>query len=191
MCGEAEGYVDSSNNISWIPDAAYINVGNVTTVDYLEVGGGGRRRSPVRFFPDSLKRKCYKLPLNNHSNSNSNNNNASSSLVLIRTQFVYKNYDGLNKPPSFSVSLGRAITTTVNLANVDPWIEEFIWPVDKDILLLCLHSIFAGGFPVISTIELRPLPQGAYSIISLADFPSKLLRKSYRINSGYIDGALR
>lgn len=186
MCGEAEGYVDSSNNISWIPDAAYINIGNITTVDSSSQsssgGGGGGRRLPVRFFPDSLKRKCYKLPLNN---------NVSSSLVLVRTQFVYKNYDGLNKPPSFSVSLGRAITTTVNLANMDPWIEEFIWPVDKHILLLCFHSIFGGGFPVISTIELRPLPQGAYTIISLADFPSKLLRKSYRINSGYIDGSLR
>ncbi|KAL3531111.1 hypothetical protein ACH5RR_010433 [Cinchona calisaya] len=176
-CGGTMSYVDSSN-ISWIPDGAYINAGNMTTVDfYLE--GSSSSRLPVRFFPDSLVSKCYRLPIKNVS-----------SLVLVRTQFVYKNYDGLYKPPAFSVSLGRAMTTTVNLANTDPWTEEFTWPVDKDTLSLCFHSTPGGGYPVISSLEIRPLPQGAYSS-GLADFPSKLLRKSYRINSGYIDGSLR
>ncbi|KAK4366194.1 hypothetical protein RND71_014074 [Anisodus tanguticus] len=169
-CGGNTTYVNSSN-ITWTPDGAYISAGNMTTVNFLE--GSSSTTLPVRFFPDSPLRKCYKIPVKNVS-----------SLVLVRTKFVYKNYDGHNKPPVFSVSLGRAITTTVNLTNTDPRIEEFVWPVDKDILSLCFHSFQDGGFPVISSLELRPLPQGAYNN-ALGDFPDKLLRKCYRVNCGY------
>ncbi|PHT38332.1 putative LRR receptor-like serine/threonine-protein kinase [Capsicum baccatum] len=95
-CGGNTTYVDSSN-ITWTPDGAYISVGNMTTVDFLEDSSSSTL--PVRFFPDSPIRNCYKIPLKNVS-----------SLVLVRTQFVYKNYDGHNKPPAFSVSRGRAIT---------------------------------------------------------------------------------
>ncbi|KAF3671435.1 hypothetical protein FXO38_06584 [Capsicum annuum] len=95
-CGGSTTYVDSSN-ITWTPDGAYISVGNMTTVDFLEDSSSSTL--PVRFFPDSPIRNCYKIPLKNVS-----------SLVLVRTQFVYKNYDGHNKPPAFSVSRGRAIT---------------------------------------------------------------------------------
>lgn len=103
---------------------------------------------------------------------------------------MYKNYDGLAKPPVFSVSLGTAMITTVNLAHTDPWIEEFVYQGNKDMLPLCFHSIPNGGFPVISSVELRPLPRDAYATAS-GDWSSKLLRKSYRINCGYVDGPLR
>lgn len=169
-------YVDSSN-VSWTPDGYYVTKGNMTSVVFPE--GTSSTSLSVRFFPESTGRNCYRLPLQN-----------TSSLVLVRTQFVYKNYDGLTKPPVFSVSLGTAITATVNLAHTDPWIEEFIWPANKDVLPLCFHSIPNGGFPVISSLELRPLPPGAYST-ALGDWSSKLLRKSYRINCGYVDGSLR
>ncbi|KAH6803550.1 Leucine-rich repeat protein kinase family protein [Perilla frutescens var. frutescens] len=175
-CGGNMNYVDSSN-VSWTPDGYYVTKGNMTSVVFPE--GTSSTSHSVRFFPDSSGRNCYRLPLQN-----------TSSLVLVRTQFVYKNYDGLAKPPIFSVSLGTAITTTVNLAHTDPWIEEFIWTANKDVLPLCFHSIPNGGFPVISSLELRPLPPGAYST-ALGDWSSKLLRKSYRINCGYVDGPLR
>ncbi|KAL0436154.1 UNVERIFIED_CONTAM: putative LRR receptor-like serine/threonine-protein kinase [Sesamum radiatum] len=166
-----------SSNISWTPDGYYVTIGNMSTVVFPE--GTSSTSLPVRFFPDSAGRKCYRLPIQN-----------TSSLVLVRTQFVYKNYDGLGKPPVFSVSLGTAMTTTVNLAHTDPWIEEFIWPANKDVLPLCFHSIPNGGFPVISSLELRPLPSGAY-VSAFGDSNDKLLRKSYRINCGYNDGPLR
>ncbi|KAL2488173.1 putative LRR receptor-like serine/threonine-protein kinase [Forsythia ovata] len=173
-CGGTTSYVDSYN-ISWIPDADYISTGNITSVE-----GASSFRLPVRFFPDSQGRNCYRLPPITNVTS----------LVLVRTQFVYKNYDGLGKPPVFSVSLGTAMVTTVNLTRTDPWIEEFIWPANKEVLPLCFHSTPNGGFPVISSLELRPLPQGAYNT-ALGDSIYKLLRKSYRINCGYTDGSLR
>lgn len=119
------------------------------------------------------------------------NYTSSSSLILIRPTFVYKNYDGLQQPPLFLVSLNRAISATINLSFKDPWIEEFIWqPKNKEILSLCLNSIPNGGFPVISTIEIRPIPQRAY-YNGMEDFANKLIRKRYRINCGYTNGSIR
>lgn len=175
-CGGTTNYVNSSN-ISWTSDGAYINTGNTTTIDYVD--GTSSIRAPVRFFPDSQGRTCYRLPVKNLS-----------SLVLVRAKFLYKNYDGLNKPPSFYVSLGTAVTSTINLASDDPRIEEFVWPIIKDTILFCLHQIPDGGSPVISSLEIRPLPQGAYRN-GTGVSPNKLLRKIYRINSGYTNGSIR
>ncbi|KAM7521816.1 hypothetical protein LguiA_011718 [Lonicera macranthoides] len=175
-CGGTTSFVDSSN-ISWVSDDTYMTSGNTTTVDFIQ--GASTSRYPLRFFPDSQSRQCYRLPIKNVS-----------SLFLVRTQFMYKNYDGLAKPPRFSVSLGTAISTTVNLRNADPWTEEFIWPVNKDILPLCLHSIPDGGFPVISSLEVRPLPQGAYNS-GIGESPNMLLRKRYRVNCGCTNWSMR
>ncbi|GAV70692.1 Pkinase domain-containing protein/Malectin_like domain-containing protein/LRR_8 domain-containing protein [Cephalotus follicularis] len=176
-CGGTTSFLDSFN-ISWVSDGEYISTGNITTIDYID--GFSSSSVPVRFFPDSKGRECYRLPVKNVS-----------SLILVRAQFAYKNYDRLGKPPAFSVSLGTAITSTVNLTTNDPWTEEFVWPVDKDILSFCLIAIPDSGYPVISSLEVRPLPQGAYQT-GIGDCPYKSsLRKCYRINSGYMDGSLR
>lgn len=104
---------------------------------------------------------------------------------------MYKNYDGLGRPPAFSVSLGTAISSTIiNLTTADPWTEEFIWPINKDTISFCLHSIPDGGLPIISSLEIRPLPQGSYKS-GIGESPYKLLRKFYRINCGYMNGSLR
>ncbi|XP_022960256.1 probable LRR receptor-like serine/threonine-protein kinase At5g48740 [Cucurbita moschata] len=173
-CGGTTTFTDSSN-ISWIPDIDYIGTGNTSIIDKGK--GGSFSTGHVRFFPDTRARKCYKLPLKNGSSS-----------VLIRAQFVYKNYDKLGKPPAFAVSIGTAITTNVNLTSHDPWTEEFVWPVNKETVSFCLHSIPEGGSPLISSVELRPLPRGAYDDGLL---PNQALRKSYRINCGYTNGSLR
>lgn len=175
-CGGTTTFTDSSN-ISWIPDTDYIGSGNTSTIDNDDDRSTFSSGHYVRFFPDPRARKCYKLPLKN-----------SSSSVLIRAVFVYKNYDKLGKPPAFSVSIGTAITSNVNLSFNDPWIDEFVWKVDKEIVSFCLHSIPESGYPLISSLELRPLPRGAYDGGLL---PNQALRKSYRINCGYTNGSLR
>ncbi|MBA0737334.1 hypothetical protein Gogos_010804 [Gossypium gossypioides] len=177
-CGGARTYVDSSN-ITWVSDDTYINTGNITTINYVEDSGTYSSNVPLRFFPESQRRNCYKLPVEN-----------TSSMVLVRAQFMYKNYDRHWKPPAFLVSLGTAITSTVNLTNKDPWIEEFIWPVSKASLSFCLNAIPSSGSPVISSLEVRPLPRGAYRS-GMEGFSNKSLRKRYRINSGYTNGSLR
>ncbi|KAF2532501.1 hypothetical protein F2Q70_00032115 [Brassica cretica] len=128
-------------NISWVSDNDYIETGNTTTVTYIE--GTSTSTVPIRFFPNSQSRQCYKLPVRKKDLSS----------VLIRTTFVYRNYDSQNQPPAFRVSLGRSVTSTVDLRTKDPWIEELVWPVNKDSLSLCLLAVKGRGIPVISSLE--------------------------------------
>lgn len=175
-CGGTTNYTDTAG-VSWIPDSEYISLGNITSIKYTE--NNSSSNVSARYFPVSQGRKCYRIPIRNIS-----------SLVLVRAQFVYKNYDGLGKPPAFSVSLGTATVGTVDLAKNDPLIEEFVWPVSKDTLSFCLLSVKRKGSPVISSLEVRPLPQGAYTS-GVEDFPNRSLKKNYRINCGYTNGTLR
>lgn len=176
-CGGKTSFVDSSS-IKWEPDENYTNTGNTTTVTYI--ADTSSSQVPIRFFPKFPKRNCYRLPIKSTLSS-----------ILVRTRFIYQNYDGLAKPPSFYISLETAASTnTINLTNTDPWIEEFIWPVKKEVLSLCLLSIPGAGFPVISTLEVRPIPRGAYST-GLEDFTKQFLRKTYRIDCGSNTSSLR
>ncbi|MCL7024564.1 hypothetical protein MKW94_027394 [Papaver nudicaule] len=176
-CGGTSSFTDSTN-IAWVPDNAYVTTGNTTNLNVMD--GTSISSVPLRFFPNSRDvRACYKLPMQNMS-----------AQVLVRPQFFYKNYDGVQKPPVFRVSLGTAYVTTVNLSCSDPWIEEFIWPVTKETLSFCLHALPGGGFPVISRLEIRPLPQGAYTS-GMTDSPNKSLRKMYRVNCGRNVGSIR
>ncbi|KAL1207445.1 putative LRR receptor-like serine/threonine-protein kinase [Cardamine amara subsp. amara] len=166
-------------NISWLSDNTYIETGNTTTVTYIN--GNSASSVPIRFFPDSRSRQCYKIPMSWKKDLSS---------VLIRATFVYRNYDSQNSPPAFQVSLGRRITTTVDLRTNDPWIEELVWPVNNDSVLLCLLAVKGRGIPVISSLEVRPLPLNAYRN-SLEGSSNIILRRSYRINSGYTNGTIR
>ncbi|KAI4329869.1 hypothetical protein MLD38_028204 [Melastoma candidum] len=175
-CGATSVYVDSSNNVTWVPDADYVTKGVTGNVNYV-LGTSSGSSSSLRFFPDSSasRRNCYKLPVKNLS-----------SLVLIRGRFVYKNYDGKGSPPRFSVSVETAVVGTVDLGRDDPWTEEFVWPRqngDKDEVSFCLIPIDGGGIPVISSVEVRPLPSGAYRNGS-GDGLENTLRKRYRIDCG-------
>lgn len=164
-CGAPSPFTDSSN-ISWVPDTPYIAAGSTTFTTSL---------TPLRFFPspEPDTRFCYRLSV------------ADLSLVLVRAYFLYGDYDGLDRPPSFTVSLGTAAAALVNLTQSDPSTEEFVWKVENATLPFCLHSISNGGTPVISSLEVRPLPEDAYKTTS-QNFVSALLRKRFRINCGYV-----
>ncbi|XP_017440844.1 probable LRR receptor-like serine/threonine-protein kinase At5g48740 isoform X1 [Vigna angularis] len=175
-CGGRTSFRDSSN-ISWVPDTTYVTTGKTTTITYSD--GSNSLNISARFFPNSRRRKCYRIPVNN-----------STTLVLVRAKFVYKNYDGLGKPPKFYVSIGTSIAAAINLAEDDPWSEEFLWTVNMDTLSFCLIAMPEGASPVISSLEIRPLPQGAYTN-GMTDFPNKLLKKSYRIDCGHSKDSIR
>ncbi|PKU61324.1 putative LRR receptor-like serine/threonine-protein kinase [Dendrobium catenatum] len=166
-CGGSTPFTDSFN-LSWVPDSPYINLGRAVP------------SLPLRFFAEPYSaRNCYRLAVGNLS------------LALIRTSFTYNNYDGKRSPPAFAVSLGSAMSAVVNLSHSDPWVEEFVWNVVGETLAFCLIPIPGAGFPVISSLEVRPLPAGAYGAGS-EELRDSLLRKRYRINCGYQDkGPLR
>ncbi|KAF8045826.1 hypothetical protein N665_4364s0001 [Sinapis alba] len=87
----------------------------------------------LRYFPDG-NRNCYTL------------NVTQGTTYLIRAQFVYGNYDGLNKYPSFDLYLGPNLWENIDLSVLvtNGTFREIIHkPVSKSSLQVCL---------------LRPLP---------------------------------
>ncbi|KAG0461086.1 hypothetical protein HPP92_021383 [Vanilla planifolia] len=161
-CGCSAPFTDSLN-LSWIPDSSYISVGRAFP------------SLPLRFFPDHHPtRKCYRFPVGNIS------------IALVRPSFAYKNYDGKDRPPVFAVSIGTATVAIVNLSRSDPWVEEFVWKVVGEMLTFCLISVPGSGSPVISSLEVRPIPAGSYGA-GFEVLTGSLLRKRYRINCGYQD----
>ncbi|GLJ07608.1 hypothetical protein SUGI_0070710 [Cryptomeria japonica] len=175
QCGANENQTDAYN-ISWIPDDPYITTGNKSTVTFPS--GNSTVKTSLRFFPNSGDRICYSMSAQN------------SRPILVRSTFIYKNYDGFKNPPSFKVFLGRTKPTQVNLSVSDPWVEEFITAENGDTLSLCLIATEGGGAPLISSLEFRPLPANAYSN-GTGPNSNKMLRKMFRINCGYTTKMLR
>uniref|UniRef100_M8BB05 Malectin-like domain-containing protein n=1 Tax=Aegilops tauschii TaxID=37682 RepID=M8BB05_AEGTA len=90
-------YVDSTTELSYAPDAAFIDAGSNhnISVEYMKPQSLlSKRYHDLRRFPDGT-RNCYTLR----------------SLVpglkyLIRATFLYGNYDGLNGMPLFDLHIG-------------------------------------------------------------------------------------
>lgn len=174
-CGASANYTDAFN-IPWVPDDPYVTTGNKSTVTFRD--GNSTIKTTLRFFPGSENQNCYNIALQKNSP------------ILVRSTFIYKNYDGFNKPPVFQVSLGITAIAKVNLSISDPWVEEFISAEIQDKLSFCLLSIPGGRTPLISSLEVRSLPASAYSSGTGVN-SDKLLRKRIRINCGYTAKILR
>ncbi|MQL97367.1 hypothetical protein Taro_030061 [Colocasia esculenta] len=137
-CGGGTANFIGPPGLSWIPDSGYVGSGNTSTVNFPDGSSSASLQVPLRFFPSSLPsaRNCYRLPVPN------------ATLVLVRAYFYYKDYDGNGSPPIFQVSLGTAVSAIVNLTKSDPWSEEFVWPVNKDTLSLCLLPVVDASFNI-------------------------------------------
>ncbi|KAK7261756.1 hypothetical protein RIF29_28075 [Crotalaria pallida] len=103
----------------------------------------------LRSFPEGI-RNCYKI------------NITRGSKYLIRANFLYGNYDGLNKLPKFDLLLGANWWATVNIeVAIDYQFNEIIHIPSLDYVQICLANTGAGT-PFISSIELRTLKNITY-----------------------------
>lgn len=103
----------------------------------------------LRYFPDGI-RNCYNLSV------------MQDTKYLIRTVFVYGNYDGLNASPRFDLYLGPNIWRTVDAKLSGPGTaQEIIHITRSNILEICLVKT-GTSTPLISALELRPLPYDTY-----------------------------
>jgi len=140
-------YTDTSTHINYVSDANIINSGvretissEISTIQLL-------RR--LRSFPEG-KRNCYKI------------NVTRGSKYLIRTTFLYGNYDGRNMLPHFDLLLGANKWATVNINNAsNPQLEEIIHVPSLDYVQICLVDT-GHGTPFITTIEFRTLKNHTY-----------------------------
>ncbi|KAL8153403.1 hypothetical protein V2J09_011163 [Rumex salicifolius] len=109
----------------------------------------------VRSFPKGIK-NCYTLRPEQGKGSN----------YLIRTTFMYGNYDSLNIPPEFELHLGTDVWASVKLDNsTHVVVKEMIYTPTVDYLYVCLANV-GLGMPFISTLELRHLNSSIYNRVS-------------------------
>ncbi|MED6174844.1 hypothetical protein PIB30_072880 [Stylosanthes scabra] len=103
----------------------------------------------LRSFPDR-SRNCYKIDV------------ASATKYLIRANFLYGNYDGLNQLPQFDLHLGVNLWETVKLTNSSwSYSTEIIHTPSLDYVHICLVNT-GKGTPFISALELRMLDNKTY-----------------------------
>lgn len=142
-------YTELKTGIDYTSDANLINTGESGTIVPELKNNYQQQMWTVRSFPEG-KRNCYKI------------NITRASKYLIRTTFLYGNYDGKNKAPKFDLLLGANHWVTINISNASiPQVEEIIYVPPLDYVHICLVN--AGhGTPFISAIEFRTLKNDIY-----------------------------
>jgi len=172
-CGlPGPSYVDGTTNLTYHPDDAFTDAGekhNISQTEYKMLFGS------LRSFPDG-KRNCYTLRSLTAGNK-----------YLIRANFMYGNYDGLNKPPDFDLYIGVNFWQTV-----DGWTQEraaLTWEaivtVPDNFVQVCLVKT-SDTTPFISGLELRPLKSSMYPQVNATQGLSFLRRYNLGVTDNYV-----
>ncbi|XP_047147959.1 probable LRR receptor-like serine/threonine-protein kinase At1g51880 [Vigna umbellata] len=152
-CGAQAGvnYTKPSLDINYVSDADLINTGVSGKISSEKTSRRSSQRQlwRLRSFPEG-KRNCYKISV------------TKASKYLIRTSFLYGNYDGRNMLPQFDLLLGpnHWVTVTIFNASKDK-LKEIIHVPSMDYVQICLVDT-GNGTPFISVIELRTLKNDTY-----------------------------
>ncbi|CAA7404350.1 unnamed protein product [Spirodela intermedia] len=147
-CGlpDGSGYRENVTGITYVPDTQYVDAGETKTV---AAEGFARRYRTLRVFPEGA-RNCYNLrPVQ------------PGGKYLVRAGFFYGDYDGLQSPPEFELHIGVNARITIRLPFNDSRLYEVIAAAQEDAIWVCLVNTYKGT-PIISTIQLRRLPNFLY-----------------------------
>ncbi|KAF3787086.1 Serine/threonine-protein kinase 10 [Nymphaea thermarum] len=165
--GQVESFVQPGCNITYFSDSKLMKFGESKSFAYSNISKGVNYLLRLRTFPKG-NRNCYTLqPV------------TPGSKYLIRPQFLYGNFDGLNSFPQFDLYLENTFVHTVN----DSVMYEFIVKATRSYLTLCLCKTNERD-PFISAIDVRPLGDTIYPVVN-ATLALKLVR---RYNFGSFDG---
>ncbi|WCJ39655.1 Leucine-rich repeat protein kinase family protein [Euphorbia peplus] len=145
------GYTDSTTTLNYISDEPFVHSGIIKNIaPSLSTNNLDRQFLYVRSFPEG-ERNCYNVSL------------TKGSKYLIRSSFLYGNYDGLSQFPVFDLYLGPNKWVTVQIVNASaPVDKEIIHTPVLDYIHVCLVNIRTGT-PFISVLEIRPLKITTYS----------------------------
>jgi hypothetical protein len=168
--------VDDATKLSYAPDAAFTDAGSNSNISAEYITPTlAKRYLNVRSFPDGA-RNCYTL-----------RSIVAGLKYLLRAEFKYGNYDGLNRPPVFDLYAGVNFWSRVNVSSPDG-VErlEAIFVVPDDYVHVCLVNT-GSGTPFISALELRPLKSSIYPQANATQGLALL----GRINFGQADAIVR
>lgn len=167
-CGGTENFTDDIG-LEWVPDKQFVHgkTANVSVPNEKR-----KQYTSVRYFPADNKRKyCYTL------------NVTTRNRYLVRTSFLYGNFDGSDAYPVFDISIGASYWSTVLISNNESGTiinKEAVYLASSDTVSVCLYNAKTGR-PFISTIELRQFNDSLYRTEYETQFFMSL---SARINSG-------
>lgn len=102
----------------------------------------------LRFFPNRTQENCYIVP--------TTSSRSAISAYIVRAGFLYGNYDGLSKPPTFDLKIDGVNWATVNSSSVDdgvPLYQEIIYVAHGAAIKICLVETREGEVPFISSLE--------------------------------------
>ncbi|KAJ4979914.1 hypothetical protein NE237_010694 [Protea cynaroides] len=164
-CGGKENFTDDLG-LYWISDdqfiygeTANIFVANETRKQYMT----------LRHFPADNRKYCYTL------------NVTTRTRYLVRTTFLYGNFDNNNVYPKFDLSFGATHWSTIVISDANTVeVQELIFLASFSTISVCLSNATTGK-PFISTLELRQFNDSVY----YTDFENQFfLSTSARINFG-------
>ncbi|GLJ45715.1 hypothetical protein SUGI_0962080 [Cryptomeria japonica] len=154
-CGGGEKVYNDSRGIQWTSDSLYIESGEINTPS-PQPGINGSLDYPLqhlRSFPQG-KQNCYVLPVNQGTK------------YLIRTSFLYGNYDGLLLKPQFEVLIDANPWDTIMINNTwDISVKEAIIMTRTISVSICLARS-GTDTPFISSLELRPIKPSMYPVVN-------------------------
>eukprot|EP00253_Pinus_taeda_P014917 PITA_14917 len=178
-CGAQTNHT-ADNNITWITDAHYIDVGQSEDIgNFIQQYAYGSYLHSYRYFPEPPNKSCYQLPV------------APDVPYLLRLWF----------PPSTSSieTVLQSSTFTLSIETVDmlyqqnvtlrtdiPILYEFILVTKGRVLYICLvrtDYTYANGDPSISAIEMRRLQEGMYINAQPGTILATLSRSDFGGNS--------
>ncbi|XP_010541120.1 PREDICTED: putative leucine-rich repeat receptor-like protein kinase At2g19210 [Tarenaya hassleriana] len=171
-CGIPDGssYNDEKTDIKYVSDSGFVESGTSKNISVqFRASNVERQFYSVRSFPEG-KRNCYDVQPPRGKGFK----------YLIRTRFMYGNYDGLGISPEFDLYLGVNLWDSVVLDNVTSVVtKEIIYTLGSDNVYICLVDK-GKGTPFLSVLELRLLKNNTYAT------PYQALMLSRRLDLGAI-----
>ena len=172
-CGipDDSSYNDETTDIKYVSDSTFVESGTSKNIaPELKTNTSlARQFHNLRSFPEG-KRNCYKVwP-----------QQGKGFKYLIRTRFMYGNYDGVGEaPPAFDLYLGVNLWDSIVLDNSTSIVtKEIIHTPSLDYFHVCLVDKNSGT-PFLSVLEVRFLKNNTYE----TPYESLMLFKRWDLGS--------
>lgn len=150
-CGSSSSHIDADNR-TWVGDTDFVTTG-LTSKFVPLLNEAPDDLTTLRYFPTG-ETNCYtNIPVDKGGK------------VLVRTRFLYGNYDGENKPPKFDVVYDGKHRDSINTAAsmISDTISEAILIPENGNISVCFSRTVSKEHPFVSTIEVRRLEDSMYN----------------------------